>query len=545
MSSLKCYKPVTCKREASIDLLKYANDTRSEGHFNDVTITIENECIPANKMVLSCHSVFFEKMFKCEMKEKHENKVKIESVDGKAVKSLVEYMYNGSIDIDDRNVFEMLAAADYLQLMDVKQFCLQYLQSKVTIDNWLDDNWLATLQALTLFSSEASKHEIYQYMSKHFNEIVQTHDFSYLSHDDLKNMILYCYQTDVQATSLCQSIVNWIKHDVEARKHNILDLFVLAKVDQLPHEFIEDLLKEDFIKTNFDCRQFLIAMLLRLQVDQEDKKVIPKMIMVDGRNIFFNDAEVENLRDRKFSNYPDNPLTLSGLCVKTGNNVAWLFNIKDQFESWMKVSPMIERRCVMGATEHNGKIVVAGGHNGSETLASAESCDMSDKKWKKIASMKQCRSTPALASCQGCLYALGGYDDAGECLSSVERLTDLKGDWGKSPSMLRARRLLAAVSCDNVVYAIGGQSTNDVSAITNTVEKFDPAENKWSYVSSMSIKRRAHAACVMDGKIYVVGGIDPENKHVDTIECYNPSTDTWSIIGTTMLDMINHSIVTE
>ena len=543
MSSLKCYKPVTCKREASIDLLKYANDTRSEGHFNDVTITIENECIPANKMVLSCHSVFFEKMFKCEMKEKHENKVKIESVDGKAVKSLVEYMYNGSIDIDDRNVFEMLAAADYLQLMDVKQFCLQYLQSKVTIDNWLDDNWLATLQALTLFSSEASKHEIYQYMSKHFNEIVQTHDFSYLSHDDLKNMILYCYQTDVQATSLCQSIVNWIKHDVEARKHNILDLFVLAKVDQLPHEFIEDLLKEDFIKTNFDCRQFLVALKLLVK-NQKDEKVESKMISVTGNITPSKVPDVRSSHDCNLTNYPGIPLNLSGLCVKTdGKDGVWLYNVKDQFESWIKVSPMIERRCVMGATEHNGKIVVAGGWNGSDTLASAEFYDMPNKKWKQVASMKQCRNTPALVSCQGYLYALGGWDDAGECLSSVERLTDLKNDWEECPPMLRAKRWFAAVSCSNVMYVIGGQSNHDDSAITNTVEKFDPDKNKWICVSAMNIKRRAHAACVIHGKIYVVGGIDTENKYVDKIECYTPSTDSWSIVGTTILDLYHHSIV--
>ena len=157
--------------------------------------------------------------------------------------------------------------------------------------------------------------------------------------------------------------------------------------------------------------------------------------------------------------------------------------------------------------------------------------------------MKQCRTGNALVSCRGSLYALGGLHDDGVCLSSVERLKSIKGDWEDSPPMLQPRKWLAAVGCNNVVYAIGGQSKEDGSTRTNTVEKFDPDENKWIYVSKMNSERAAHAACVLHGKIYVVGGLDVKGKPVKTIECYTPSLDSWSIVGTTNLDWFYHSIV--
>ena len=40
-------------------LLKYADENRLLGFFNDITIKVENKTFPANQMVLSCYSKFF------------------------------------------------------------------------------------------------------------------------------------------------------------------------------------------------------------------------------------------------------------------------------------------------------------------------------------------------------------------------------------------------------------------------------------------------------------------------------------------------------
>ena len=95
-------------------LLQYANTKRNDGDFNDVTIQAGAESISANRMVLACYSKFFESMFLLQLKERHQNTVEIKEFDGQAVKSVIEYIYSGKIDINVCNVMVVLGVADFL-----------------------------------------------------------------------------------------------------------------------------------------------------------------------------------------------------------------------------------------------------------------------------------------------------------------------------------------------------------------------------------------------------------------------------------------------
>jgi len=130
---------VTRRRVDYPQILEYANANRLEGSFVDVTVKVGNISIPANKMILSCCSKVLEKMFKTEMKERYESTVNITAdVDSQSVKILIDFIYTGEIVIDNENVMHILAAADYLQLEEVKQFCSEYLTTILTPDNCFD-----------------------------------------------------------------------------------------------------------------------------------------------------------------------------------------------------------------------------------------------------------------------------------------------------------------------------------------------------------------------------------------------------------------------
>ena len=211
-------------------------------------------------------------------------------------------------------------------------------------------------------------------------------------------------------------------------------------------------------------------------------------------------------------------------------------------QSWEQVASMNKKRYDMGAAVYEDVIVVAGGVDENYSLlASTEVYQPSFNEWRTISPLKQQRHAHALVSCDGHLYAIGGW--GGHNLSSVERLGDLKEEWIISEPMQAPRQFLAAVNCDGVVYAIGGRAGKDYSTTLKTVEKYDSSTNKWNYVSDMNFKRRAHAACVLRNKIYVVGGLDAAGNAVTQIECYDPKCDTWSIVGNTTEKLYNHTLV--
>ena len=53
--------------------------------------------------------------------------------------------------------------------------------------------------------------------------------------------------------------------------------------------------------------------------------------------------------------------------------------------------------------------------------------------------------------------------------------------------------------------------------------------DRWNYLSPMSIPRRGAGAAVLNGLLYVAGGMN--GVHLANVECYNPDTDTWSIVA--------------
>ena len=70
-------KPIIKKRLFDSNLLQYAKRNREEGFFNDVTVTTGNKSITANRMVLSCNSKYFEKMFKASFEERYSNTIEV------------------------------------------------------------------------------------------------------------------------------------------------------------------------------------------------------------------------------------------------------------------------------------------------------------------------------------------------------------------------------------------------------------------------------------------------------------------------------------
>jgi hypothetical protein len=110
-----------------------------------------------------------------------------------------------------------------------------------------------------------------------------------------------------------------------------------------------------------------------------------------------------------------------------------------------------------------------------------------------------------------------GYTPAGSMLSG-----DL---WSFVAPLPTPRYHLAAASANGRIYAIGGRDNNNV--ILNTLDVYDPSTNSWSIAAPMPTARQDLAAASLNGKIYVMGGQDAGGR-LGTVEVYDPSTNSWS-----------------
>jgi len=546
-------KSVIRQRVADASMLEYASENRAEGFFNDVTIVVGKKNIPANRLVLSCYSPYFETMFKSTLRERYENIIDIQSVDGTTMKSLIDFIYVGSVIISKENVMNLLSGADYLQLCQVKQFCFEFLR-----ENLAPSNALTYLKAATLYRNDALKEEIQKYIGMNLSVVTPTNEFNELLKEFLISLVSITKRYSASESSIYEAIVTWTRHE-QSREIEFPELFESVDLDKVTLDYLEEVVLEEKLVTNsFICQKRAMSTfhkLLKAKIAHESKY----LVSLGGKNTACKVADVYNSTVAETS-FPDLPHPIQKhmslqlhdyvYCIggetkkddgkRAYTNKVYRMNVKTKHANWKEVAAMHKARRNFGAAVYFDTLVVAGGSDEIYNTSSCEFYSAALNEWKIIQPLNQCGAGNALVVCDDCLYALGGCV-GGWSQSSVERLDDLKGEWCMIQAMQTPRYWFAAVNCNGSIYAIGGKE--DQLIRLKSVEKYDPAECQWKYVSNMNIARSSHAACVMDNKIYVVGGFNNTNKVEQRIECYDPLQDTWTIVGNTRDILVNHSLV--
>ena len=548
---------ITRQRATTASLIEYANENRDKGFFCDITINTRKQTITANRLVLSCYSRYFEGMFKSQMKERYESVIEIQAVDGQTAKALIDFIYTGSITINNENVMHLLSGADYFQMQEVKQFCFEFLRSHVTPDNAMDIH-----EAATLYKNDPLKDEVEQYISANFEDVATTDNFKELSKQSLTARISNLKSNTVNVALIYRAIISWTRHDEESRKSEFPELFKLLSLTDISINFMENfVLEHDLVNSNFQCQK--LAMRAYRKLLEKTKLYETKLLSLGGKHTGKKTAVVYDFLNEILVEYPDLRVFVESHCSLKFKDYVYCIGGKEptkdkrascnvyrstlkQNSAWEQVSSMNEARYVMGAAVYFDTIVVVGGADEQNyELASSEYYRIALDKWKTIAApLNQKRSGHAVVSAGGYLYALGGFNNVDKHLSSVERLSNLTAaSWENIKPMQTPRRWLAAVNCDGEIYAIGGQAAYDNSTTMKSVEKYDFAVNRWKYVNDMNHERNSHAACVLQGKIYVVGGLNKSYQPVKVIECYDPGNDTWATVKSTQEQLFNHSLI--
>jgi N-acetylneuraminic acid mutarotase len=103
--------------------------------------------------------------------------------------------------------------------------------------------------------------------------------------------------------------------------------------------------------------------------------------------------------------------------------------------TWSPISHMLKRRSGACSSVYDGKIYVAGGHDGPNVHKSVEVYDPMYNKWKFIAELNTARRNAGFIEYNGLFYVIGG-DDGQKNLSSVEIYNPQRDVWSLLPTFL-------------------------------------------------------------------------------------------------------------
>ncbi|XP_078491173.1 kelch-like protein 12 [Ciona intestinalis] len=564
LSGTSLVKEQTHNIDHASDLLPFANKSRQDGRFNDIIIRVGEKNIPANKMVLSCYSKYFNTMFNTEMEEKYKDAVEVHAVDAESVEKLVDFMYTGKININTNNVCDLLAVSDFLQMLSVKKLCIEYLLTTITQQNCF------TIQALAdCFTIPKLTKKFNNFVVENYQQVVSDDHFKKISKDDVIKLLQLTHDK-VSTDLVYTAVMNWVKFDLASNESYLSELFKFVDLSKVSPKMLKDVVSvEPLIRKLDDWGDLFVDALVQQKMETTEKSLISL-----GGKRSLTEVTKFDLQTKQWSQLPDLPVgrQLAAAVVIddilyhlagdlqtdgkiTATNIVLRMKLIKKNLKWEKVASMNVKRYVFGAAVINGVIFVFGGADENNTIVSTgEYYVVPFNKWIQLKPMKVARSGHCMVAHNGqcihiskfCsinytdqLYSLGGWDGK-QVISSVERYDPSLDEWKDVASMQTPRQWFVAVVFNNVVYAIGGY---DGKQSLKSVEKYNVDDDTWVYVENMNIERHAHAACVAQNKIYVVGGLDSGNKVVKSIECYDDQTDKWSVVGETEVGLYYHSIV--
>ena len=254
-------KSVIRKRTAYPQILEYANENiQNTGVFVDVTIAVHKVTIPANKLVLSFCSKVFEKMFKTEMKERCESTIDMTgSIDQLSARALIDFMYTAVVTISNDNVLQLLTNADYLQMEEVKEFCVDFLESILS-----PENCQAVLTIANQYHLEALQKQIYEMISLKFDDFIETKDFKVFTKTDLISCLTKLNKDQVNELSVFTAVVTWTNYDKQNRKNAFLEIFDLVNLEELTLIYLQNVAVENLARKKPSCSNLVMTALFKL-----------------------------------------------------------------------------------------------------------------------------------------------------------------------------------------------------------------------------------------------------------------------------------------
>ena len=492
----------TDERNFCVEMMKRLNIQRRNEQFCDVIQEVgsgDNQArLKAHRVILCAASPFFYNALNSDMKEKKEGVIRLEETSKAVMEEVLEYLYTGHVDINEGNVFDLLAVADYFLIPSLTTLCVHVIVQALSLSSCI-----AAYYTAMKYRCEELQKGAKDFILANFVAVAETEDFLNLSSKQVEQWISSDEIIVEGEEDVFQVVVRWMESN-ECQKDNFYELFRHIRCIYLPRVYLSNVVLHDpLVKNNIDCsNRALDAM---------------KMVFCGGEECYFAQAPRNCLK------------THENAIVACGKNSVLCYIPSE--DKWYRLSPMLSTRNFFSQAISvcQGKLFFIGDNSNG---CPAERYDPAVNTWSPLESFKKKIKFCTVVTFQGLLYVIGGVEqEENKCLSTVQRYNPDKNLWQVVPSLSSPRSQVCAVATGNHLYAVGGKSN---VGYVNIVERFDPEEKAWYLVAPTLEKRVAPCGAAVNEKLFVFGRFSSENyTHSNLCEMYDPATDMWSNIANT------------
>ncbi|XP_017344720.1 kelch-like protein 24 [Ictalurus punctatus] len=476
------------------NILHSLNVFRKNGTFTDVVLQVEEQEFPCHRAVLCASSRYFRTMFMGQLRESSQSVVPLNGVSEVALEHLLNFMYEGRVQLQEENVELVFQAADLLDVPALSRACVDVLEKCMS-----HLNCLGMMEFAKHYSLQPLLEQCQNLLYQDFDIVVKQDEFLELPLERVVEL-LDSEKIQVQEEVLVEAALLWVHHQGSQRKAALAKLLERLRLPLLDPVFFTNMLEADeLVQDSYDCRKLL----------QE-----ARLYRTYGREI-----NSERTKPRRQCGWAEVIVVIGG-CDK---NRITRFSSTEKLDpttgKWLTVANVPGYKHEFAVCELHNDIYFSGGQlNSSQVWRFMAQLNQ----WVSVGKLLKGRWRHKMASLCGKLYAVGGYDGH-QRLSSVECFSVFENMWKPVAPLLLPVSSAALASCSGKLYVISGAVTEDCN--TNMVQCYDPVKDQWTQLLSCPFSQRCLNAVSLNGSIYVAGGL------LNVLYCYSPKVDSWSKVA--------------
>ena len=508
-----------------LELMKRLNIQRQQSYFCNITLVAkEGNEFKAHRNVLSAASPFFSKLLQSEMKEREEGVIRFEEISKSILSDVLEFIYTGSVEINEKNAKDLIIAADYLLLESLKTISGRFLGKRMSNCNCFSIFYFAEKYRCEELALRSTK-----FIQDNFTSVAKTDEFLNLGADEVEKWISSENILVGAEEDVFRIILTWIEQNKPERKDKFKQLFRHVRLLLLSRDsFFSNVVTNELVTGHLSLT---CASRRRLETDaivvrggkktycylpekdewkrladglSEDRNhTTPLIKFRDHLYSFGRYAQTAERYDPGFNSWTTLKLSLPNetfsLAVVNGQ-IHVIYRIRSRRAHHSSTSaPVIKRyneelctwetllssqdfhyrddSCVVALG--NCLYVLGGGYSNE-----AGRFDTAESKWQEIASMPISKYSPCGVATQEKIFvtAAGGQ----QC--EVYKVST--NEWHTIPSLNFTRFFSCCMVCVNeTVYALGTAENNLSHASEIVVKSYDRKLNNWIQKTSIPINK--------------------------------------------------------
>ena len=481
--------------------------------FVDMEITVGSETYRVHRETMAAKSDYFRAVMSSQMEEAREKRVIIGDLDPDIMRLVIEFCYTNQVSLIDDNFHQVLSAAFRFCIESLKDVCIKFIESRITVSNCT-----RLIHSFQQYSLTQLLRKAIGFSLENFDLVCETPEFFDIE-EDIWEILLPDERLNLTESGIFRALFKWTEHDSENRKAAFERLVKHVRFGTINARELSELGSLELATMSvWLCKEIVAKVKYYLETERQNKQSEDEPL-----------AEVSATPRRNLRNC-QRMYAIGGFGYSESGpypNLRTFFSVEiyDPItDKWTEAAPMFSSRESFGCAVLGDHIYVAGGSsNRVSRLDTFERYSIADNTWESLPDMLEPRCNLALVALDEYLYAIGGYDGY-HGFDMVERFCPSDTEWHECTPMLIPRPDAAYVALDGYIYAIGGDSE---SHTRTTLERYDPKTDSWCLLSPLSRGFEQLQFTCYKGMIHVMCRVYRSWPLLEFF-VYNPFTDRWS-----------------